>query len=88
MESAALSLYMHALEITVLLVLPAVLIIAAIGVIVGLFQTVVQVQDQNVSFAPKLAAVVIMAAVAGAPALALLRKFLLAALEALPRLTR
>ncbi len=86
MQSAALSLYLKALETALLLALPVVVLVALIGVIVGLVQTVVQVQDQNVSFAPKLVGVALIIAAAGAPALEMLRKLLVETMAALPRL--
>ncbi|MBC5824904.1 MAG: flagellar biosynthetic protein FliQ [Candidatus Eremiobacteraeota bacterium] len=86
MPSAALSLYLHALQTALLIALPVVVLVAVIGVAVGLLQTVFQVQDQNVSFAPKLLGVAFLVAAAGAPALELLRKLLLNIMAALPRL--
>lgn len=76
----------RALETAALLTLPLVALVAVIGVVVGLVQTIVQIQDQNVSFLPKLAAVVFIAAVAAGPALALLRNLFAAAAASLPRL--
>ncbi|HJK97945.1 MAG TPA: type III secretion system export apparatus subunit SctS [Polyangiaceae bacterium LLY-WYZ-14_1] len=45
---------------------PALLVSLAIGLIVGLLQAVTQVQDQTLAFVPRLAAVGITLAVAGA----------------------
>lgn len=61
-----------ALETALLLCIPLVAAIAATGVVVGMAQTVVQIQDQNVAFLPKLIVVALFSALAGAPALALL----------------
>ena len=42
-----------------LLSLPAVLVSALVGLIVGVFQAVTQIQDQSIAIAPKFIAVVI-----------------------------
>lgn len=86
MESVALGLFAAALKDAALLALPIVGIVAAIGIIIGVVQTIVQVQDQNVAFAPKLAAVALIVAASGPAALDLLRELLVSAIEALPRL--
>jgi flagellar biosynthesis protein FliQ len=72
MDHAALHMLVKALETAMLLCLPAVACVAVTGVVVGVAQTIVQIQDQNVSFLPKLVAVALLLAIAGAPALALL----------------
>ena len=72
MEHTVIHLTARALETALLLAVPVVAAVAAIGIATGVLQTVVQVQDQNVSFLPKLLVVAFLAAVAGAPALALL----------------
>jgi len=86
MEPAALALFAKALLTAMLLTLPVVGTVAIVGAAVGIVQAVVQVQDQNVSFFPKLVAVAIIAAVAGLPALALLSDLLRDCIASLPRL--
>ncbi len=88
MESAAFALFAAALEAAVVIALPLVLVVAATGVIVGVVQTIVQVQDQNVAFAPKLAIVALLVAIAGPDALALTRSLLVQAVSALPAIAR
>lgn len=81
-----LMLFVKALLTALLLTLPAVALVAVVGVVVGLLQTVFQVQDSNVSFFPKLVAVACLAASAGLPALALLRDLIIVAIRSLPHL--
>jgi len=88
MESIAASLMTQALQAAELIALPAVIVVAIIGVVIGILQTVVQVQDQNVAFAPKLVAVALLAAFAGPAAFAMLRMLLAIVIQALPELAR
>ena len=86
MDGPALSLMVDTLRSTALIALPAVVAVAVVGVLVGIVQTIVQVQDQNVAFAPKLAAVALIAWVAGPPAFDIVRALLVTAIESLPSL--
>jgi len=72
MEPAAVHMLSQALETALVLCLPIVAAVAATGVVVGVAQTIVQVQDQNVAFLPKLIVVALVLAIAGAAGLALL----------------
>lgn len=86
MAAAAIALFTKALVTAMLLCLPAIALVAIIGITVGLAQTIFQIQDQNVSFFPKLVAIVVLAAAAGSPAIELLRELLAAAVAVLPKL--
>lgn len=86
METVALHLLTDALAVAMLLALPVVAVIAAAGIVIGLAQTVVQVQDQNVAFAPKLALVALLIALGGPAAVTLLRELLMLVVRALPGL--
>jgi len=86
MQDTAVALLTEALEVAALIALPLVCIVAALGVVIGLVQTIVQVQDQNVAFAPKLGAVAAMVAAFGPPALGMLVRLLETATEVMPRL--
>ena len=79
----ALSLFTAALKTALELALPIVGVVAGVGVLIGVAQTVVQVQDQNVSFAPKLVAVALVVAAGGSTALGLLRQLFDTAIAAL-----
>lgn len=86
MEQTALTLFTAALKDAVLLSLPIVGAVALIGVVIGMLQTIAQVQDQNVAFAPKLAGVAAIVAASGPAALELLRELLVMAVAAVPGL--
>lgn len=88
MERIALSLFVAALKSAAVLSLPVVCAVAAIGVVVGVVQTVISVQDQNVAFAPKLAAVALVACVGGPAAFGVLRNLLATAIAAMPHIAR
>jgi len=72
MERLAAQLMGVALEAALLIALPLVAAVALVGIAAGVAQTLVQVQDQNVSFLPKLLAVAALIAFGGAPGLAVL----------------
>jgi flagellar biosynthetic protein FliQ len=84
----AQSLFAAAMKTGALIAFPAVATVAAIGVAVGIAQTIVQVQDQNVSFLPKLVAVALMVAAFGGLALAALVALFDEINRALPALVR
>jgi flagellar biosynthesis protein FliQ len=68
------------------LAMPVVVTVGCVGVIVSLAQTLVGIQDQNLSFGPKIAALALMLAVGAAPAVTALARLLLSAIAAVPRL--
>jgi len=86
MDSLALSLFVAALQTAAEIALPLVCGVAAIGVAVGIVQTIFQIQDQNVAFAPKLAAVALAAVAGGPAAFAMLSSLLTTIIAALPRI--
>ena len=88
MESAALELFTTALRDAIVLTLPIVIIVAAIGVLMGILQTIVQLNDQNIAFAPKLIAVAVAAAIGGGPAIAMLAALFDQVAGALPAIAR
>jgi flagellar biosynthesis protein FliQ len=81
-------LYAQTLEATIAVALPIVVVVGSVGVLTSLVQTLVGIQDQNLSFGPKLAAVAAMLAVGTAPALTMLVRLLETAIAALPHLAR
>lgn len=88
MSQAVIDLYTRALETAALLALPVIAVIGVIGVIVGLAQTITGIQDQNLSFGPKIAVVMLLAVINGPFALSLLGDLLRASIQALPHLVR
>jgi flagellar biosynthetic protein FliQ len=88
MESIAISLMTESLDTAAILALPVVIAVAVVGIVIGVLQTVVQVQDQNVAFAPKLVTVAIVVSLAGPGALAIIRTLLITAIQTLPEFAR
>jgi flagellar biosynthetic protein FliQ len=87
-QAVAQSLFVTAMQTAALIAMPAVALVACVGIAVGVVQTVVQIQDQNVSFFPKLAAIAAAAAVLGPVALAALVDLFEIVARALPALAR
>ena len=88
MESIAISLMTQALRTAALIAMPAVIVVALVGVVIGILQTLVQVQDQNVAFAPKLGTIALLVSFAGPASFALLEALLAQAIQALPQIAR
>ncbi|HXM18695.1 MAG TPA: flagellar biosynthetic protein FliQ [Candidatus Tumulicola sp.] len=86
MEETAVRLFVTALEVALLLAVPLVAVVALVGIVIGVLQTVVQVQDQNVSFLPKLIAIAAVLSLGGATGLSLLVRLMVNALAALPKM--
>ena len=55
----------HALELTVMLAAPLLLVTLAIGLLVGIFQAATQINEMTLSFIPKLLAMAVTLMVAG-----------------------
>lgn len=86
MSGVAMQLYGMALQTALVLALPVVALVAIIGIIIAIAQTIVGISDQNISFGPKIAAVAAVLAVGGMPALSLLTGLLRTVILALPHL--
>lgn len=74
------------LYLVLLVSAPALLVSLAVGLIIGLLQAVTQVQEQTLSFVPKLAAVALVLAVSGAWMSGELVRFTTTLWEAIPTL--
>lgn len=61
----AIDIATQALIVTTKVAAPFLLVVLAIGLVVGLFQSVTQLQEPTLSFVPKLLAAAIVIAVAG-----------------------
>lgn len=61
----AIEIATNALILTAKIAGPFLLVVLAIGLIVGLFQSVTQLQEPTLSFVPKLVAAALVIAVAG-----------------------
>ena len=55
----------HALEMTIMLAAPLLLVALAVGLLVGLFQAATQINEMTLSFIPKLMAMAAVVLIAG-----------------------
>jgi flagellar biosynthesis protein FliQ len=55
----------HALEVTVMLAMPLLLVVLAVGLLVGIFQAATQINEMTLSFIPKLVAMAATLLIAG-----------------------
>ncbi|MFQ5590772.1 MAG: flagellar biosynthesis protein FliQ [Phycisphaerae bacterium] len=82
----ALRIGREALLLTLLLTAPPVLAAMLVGLFVSLFQAATQLQEQTLTFVPKLVAVFVVLAVSGMWMISQLMKFSMGILENLPRI--
>ncbi len=61
----AIDIATAALVLTAKIALPFLLVVLGIGLVVGLFQSVTQLQEPTLSFVPKLVAAAMVVAIAG-----------------------
>ena len=76
----------EAIYLILLVSAPALLVAMLVGLVVALFQAVTQVQEQTLSFVPKMAAVALTLVLMGGWMGAHLVRFTAALWEAIPRL--
>ena len=88
MTEPVTALFDQAFRVTLLLSLPVILMVGGIGIAMGLLQTILQIQDQNVSFAPKILALSLLIAVAGMTGLEALQTLLQTVMQLAPVLAR
>ncbi|HPF25480.1 MAG TPA: flagellar biosynthesis protein FliQ [Steroidobacteraceae bacterium] len=55
----------HALEMTIMLAAPLLLVALGVGLLVGLFQAATQINEMTLSFIPKLMAMAVVVLIAG-----------------------
>jgi flagellar biosynthesis protein FliQ len=76
----------RALEITLLLAAPLLLVALVTGLLVGVFQAATQINEQTLSFIPKLLAMALAVAVAGPWMLKVLMSYTRELFESIPNL--
>jgi len=86
MADVANSLYIQTMQTALVLAIPVVVVVGFVGVVVSFAQTILGIQDQNLSFGPKIMAVAVILAAGASPAVTLLAQLLIAAIAALPHL--
>ena len=84
MDQIVIGLTKQALLLILLLSAPAMITALVVGLIISLFQAVTQVQEQTLTFVPKIIAVFIVLAVAGTWMLGTLIRFTQAVFTQLP----
>lgn len=84
MDQIVIGLTKQALLLILLLSAPAMLTALVVGFIISLFQAVTQVQEQTLTFVPKIIAVFIVLAVAGTWMLGTLIRFTQVVFSQLP----
>jgi flagellar biosynthesis protein FliQ len=83
---AVMSLGQHALELTLLLSAPLLLVALVTGLVVGAFQAATQINEMTLSFIPKLIAMAATLVIAGPWMLKLLVSYTRELIESIPML--
>ncbi|MBL8149455.1 MAG: flagellar biosynthesis protein FliQ [Blastocatellia bacterium] len=86
MEQVVIGLTKQALLLILLLSAPPMIVALVVGLIISLFQAVTQVQEQTLTFVPKILATFIVIAVTGSWVLATLIRFTQAIFSQLPNI--
>lgn len=73
---AVMSIGRHAVEITLMIAAPMLLVALAIGLVVSIFQAATQINEMTLSFIPKLIGVLVALMVAGPWMLAVLMDYM------------
>lgn len=81
-----MSIGTRALEMTLLLAAPLLLVALAVGLIVGIFQAATQINEMTLSFIPKLLAIGATLAIAGPWMLKVLVSYTRELIESIPGL--
>jgi len=76
----------HALEITLMLAAPMLLVALVVGLLVGIFQAATQINEMTLSFIPKLIAMAATIAIAGPWMLKLIVNYTRELFESIPGL--
>lgn len=83
-----LAIARHALEVTLLLAAPLLLVALAVGLLVGVFQAATQINEMTLSFIPKLIAMAIALMIAGPWMLKLIVGYTRELFESIPGMLR
>jgi len=76
----------HAMEVTLMVAAPLLLVALTIGLIVSIFQAATQINEQTLSFIPKLVAVFVALVVAGPWMLSVMLDYMREVLTGIPLL--
>jgi flagellar biosynthetic protein FliQ len=83
-DSSVVSMGMQAIQVAITVSAPILIAAAAVGVIMGLFQAVTQIQEVSLSFIPKIVAVAVVGALFGPWMLRILVEYTARLLTSLP----
>lgn len=81
---SAMNIGRHAMEITVLISAPLLLVALIIGLVISIFQAATQINEQTLSFIPKLIGVLVAMVVAGPWILSVMSDYLREVLTQIP----
>jgi flagellar biosynthetic protein FliQ len=81
---SVMSIGRTAMEITILVAAPVLLVTLVVGLVVSVFQAATQINDPSLSFIPKIIAVLITFAIAGPWMLTIMTDYLRRVLTDLP----
>lgn len=81
-----LSIGREALVLLLSLTLPVILTVLVIGVVIGIFQAITQIQEATLSFAPKLIAAVVVLILFGPWMLNTLVDYIRQTIESIPQI--
>ncbi|WP_432380135.1 flagellar biosynthesis protein FliQ [Duganella sp. P38] len=76
----------HAMEVTLMVAAPMLLVALAIGLVVSIFQAATQINEQTLSFIPKLVGVFVALVVAGPWMLSVILDYMREVLTGIPLL--
>jgi flagellar biosynthetic protein FliQ len=76
----------HAMEITLMLAAPMLLVALIIGLIVSIFQAATQINEQTLSFIPKLVGVFVAIVIAGPWMLSVILDYMRQTFQSIPTL--
>ena len=83
---SVMSVGTHALEVTLMLAAPMLLVALVVGLLVGIFQAATQINEMTLSFIPKLVAMAATLAIAGPWMLKLIVNYTRELFESIPGL--
>ena len=83
-DSSVVSMGMQAIQVAITVSAPILVAAAAVGVIMGLFQAVTQIQEVSLSFIPKIVVVAVVGAFFGPWMLRILVEYTIRLLTSLP----
>ncbi len=84
---SVLNLGRHALEVTLLLSAPLLLVALAIGLVISIFQAATQINEATLSFIPKLVGIFIALIVAGPWMLSVMLDYMREIFTSIPGMT-